>query len=138
MSIAELLNSLSITLSKLSGSKSYPSCSAAIQTFLTSKEKLRYIGEDKPEAAGSTWTKEEAQVRSRLWNSMEPHSSCDVMLLPTSYAVRNFVKETYGLEGNVQRIYELCEDIYLTKQGTRSLHKHYSFVKAKWEELNLY
>lgn len=30
-------------------------------------------------------TVEDAQVRSWLWNSMEPHISCDAMLLPTAY-----------------------------------------------------
>lgn len=60
------------------------------------------------------------------------------MLLPTAYAVWTFVKETYGQEGNIQRIYELCKDLFLTKQGTKPLHEHYSYVKSKWEELNLY
>lgn len=72
-------------------------------------------------------------------DSMEPHVSCDVMLSPTAYAVWISVKETYGLGGgNIQRMYELCEDIFLTKQGPRPLHGHYSFVKSIWEELNLY
>lgn len=87
ISIAGHLNSSSITSSKLSGTKNYLSWSAAIKTFLTSKEKLRYIEEDKPETESSTWAKEDAQVRSWLWNSMEPHVSCDVIPLLTAYAV---------------------------------------------------
>lgn len=82
ISIAELLSSSSITSSKLSSTKNYLSWAAAIKTFLTSKERLWYIEEDQPEDPGAVWVKEDAQVRSWLWNSMEPYVSCDVMLLP--------------------------------------------------------
>lgn len=92
ISIAELLNNSSITSTKLAGSKNYHPWSAAIKTFLISKEKLRYIEEGKPSIAIPTWEKEDAQVRSWLWNSMEPRVSCNVMLLPTAYAVWTFIK----------------------------------------------
>lgn len=32
----------------------------------------------------------------------------------------------------------LCENIFLTKQGSKPFHEHYSFIKSKWEELSLY
>lgn len=115
--------SSSITSTKLSESKNYLSWSACIRTFLTSKEKLRYIEEEKPEVASPKWVKEDAQVRSWLRNSVESHVSSDVMLLPTAYAVWESIKETYGLEGNIQRVYELCEDNFLTKQRIRPLHE---------------
>lgn len=91
ISIAELLNNSSITSTKLAGSKNYLPWSATIKTFL-SNEKLRYIEEGKPSIATPTWEKDDAQVRSWLWNSMEPRVSCDVMLLPTAYAVWTSVK----------------------------------------------
>lgn len=69
---------------------------------------------------------------------MKRHVVCDVMLLPTAYAEWTSIRETYVHEGNIQRIYELCEDIFLPKQGTKPLQEHYSSVKGKWEELNLY
>lgn len=106
ISLADLINSSSITSSKLYRKKD-PSWSAAIKAFLTSKEKLHYIEVDKPVDASTTWAKEDAQVRSWLWNSMKPHVACDVMLLPTAYAVWTSLQETYALEGNIQRIYEL-------------------------------
>lgn len=117
ISIAELLNNSSITSTKLAGSKNYHPWSAAIKTFLISKEKLRYIEEGKPSIAIPTWEKEDAQVRSWLWNSMEPRVSCNVMLLPTAYAVWTFIKRDLWQCGNIQRIYKLCEDIFLTKQA---------------------
>lgn len=80
-SIAELLNSSFITSSNLSGSKNYLPWSAAIKTFLVSKEKLKDIEKDKSEISSSIWAEEDAMERSWLWNSMEPHVSCDVMLL---------------------------------------------------------
>lgn len=62
---------------------------------------MKYIEEDKPEVVNSTWEKEDAQVRSCLWNSMEAFVSSDVMLLLTAYAVWSSIKEIYGLEGNI-------------------------------------
>lgn len=50
------------------------------------------------------------------------------MLLPTAYG---FQLKRHGLEGNVQRINELCDGIFLTKQGTRPLHEHYSFCEVE-------
>lgn len=64
---------------------------------------------------------------------METHIIYDVMLLLTAYTVWQSVN-IYRLEGNIHRIYKLCEDIFLTKQRTRALHEHYSFVKSKWED----
>lgn len=49
---------------------------------------------------------------------MEPHVSCDVMILSIAFAVWTSVKKTYGLEGNIQQIYELFEDLFITKQGS--------------------
>lgn len=114
ISINEVLNNSSIISSKLSGSKNYLSWSAAIRTFHNSKEKLWYI-EEKLEVVSSLWAKEDVQERAWLWNNMEPHVSNDVMLFPTAYAVCKSIWETYGLEGNIQKVHELCEDIYLTK-----------------------
>lgn len=62
----------------------------------------------------------------------------DVMLLPTAYVVWNSVKDTHALERNIQRIYDRCGEIFLTKQGSKPLHELYSSIKALWEELNLY
>lgn len=33
---------------------------------------------------------------------------------------------------------ELCEDMFLTKQGSKPLHQYYSTVKGRWKELSLY
>lgn len=99
ISIADLINSSSITSSKLSGSKNYLPWCAAIKKFLTSKERLKYIEEDKPEATTSVWEKEDDQVRSCVWNSMELYVSCDVMLLPIAYRVWISVRRLMALKG---------------------------------------
>lgn len=69
---------------------------------------------------------------------MEPHINCDVMLLDSAYAVWKSTYETFTSETNVQRIYVVCEEVLLSKQGTRCLAEYYSFVKARWEELNVH
>lgn len=65
--VVDLINNSFITSSKLFG-KNYIPWSAAIQTFLTSKEKLKYIEAHKHDDASPTWAKEDAQLRSWLWN----------------------------------------------------------------------
>lgn len=119
--VADLLSSSSITTTKLHG-KNYLQWAAAIKT-LQSSEKMKYIEEEVPEAASSEWVKEDAQVRSWLLDSMEPNVACDAMLLPSAHAIWNFVRETFTSDGNIQRIYELYEEIFLTKQGTKNLNE---------------
>lgn len=69
---------------------------------------------------------------------MESHLARDVMLLPTAYAACSSVRETYALEGNIQHIYDLCGEIFFTKQGSKLLHELSSSITARWEELNPY
>lgn len=61
------------------------------------KERIKYIEEDQEfdrfDVGSSNWAKEDGQVRSWHWNKMEPHISCVVMLLPTTYALWNSVRE---------------------------------------------
>lgn len=57
-------------------------------------------------------------MRPWLWNGMEPQVSYDGMLLQTAYAIWISGKDSYGLDDNIQRIYQLCEDNFLPKQGT--------------------
>lgn len=117
ISIAELLNNSSISSTKLAGSKNYHPWSAAIKTFLISKEKLRYIEEGKPSIAIPTWEKEDARWGhgcGTVWSLMLVAMLC-CYLLPMQYGLLS--KETYGNDGNIQRIYKLCEDIFLTKQA---------------------
>lgn len=80
----------------------------------------------------------DAQVRSWLWNSMEPHISADVVLLDTNYLVFSYVSDSHASHNNINSIYELCEEIFRIKQGSKSLKDYYSFVKGRWEELTLY
>lgn len=133
----DLLNATSITTTKLYG-KNYLQWSSAVKTFLISKEKLKYIEQDMPEETSSDWVKEDAQVRSWHWNLMGPHISCDVVLLPIAYAVWTSASESFASEANIQGIYGLCKEVFLTKQGTKTLGEYYSFVIAKWEELTIY
>lgn len=90
------------------------------RTFLISKEKLKYIQEDAPAATSSECVKEDDQVRLWLWNLMEPHISCNAMLLPIAYAVWTSISESWASTTNIQRIYGLYE-VFLTKQGTKNI-----------------
>lgn len=38
--------------------------------------------------------------------------------------------DSYGSNNNINRIHELCEEIYRMKQGSKSLKDYYGFVKG--------
>lgn len=137
LSVADLIHASSITTSKLYG-KNYLQWGAAITTFLTSKEKLKFIEEPQGDTSSSDWVKDDVTVCSWLWNTMEPHISCDYMPLDSAYAVWSYVRETFTTHKNTQRMYELCEEVFHTKQGSKSFNEYYSFVKARWKEFNLH
>lgn len=63
--------------------------------------------------------KEDVQVRSWLWNSMEPDISADVVLLDTAYLVFSSVSDSYASHNKINRIYELSEEIFCMKQGSK-------------------
>lgn len=62
LSIADLFGGTSITTTRLDG-KNFLQWSAAVKTYLISKEKLKYIEEEPADATNSEWIKEDTQVR---------------------------------------------------------------------------
>lgn len=79
-----------------------------------------YIEEEPVDVASFGWIKEDAQVRSWLWNSIEPQISCDVMLLPTDYAAWKSVYENLGTDKSIQRVHDVCEEVFFSKQGNKT------------------
>lgn len=47
--------------------------------------------------------------------------SADVILLNTAYLVFSSVSDSFASNNNVNRIFELCEEIFVMKQGNKSL-----------------
>lgn len=68
---------------------------------------------------------------------MGPHISSDVMLLDSTYALWQSVSQTWADDTNVQRIHQICEKVFLSKQGTKSFTEYYSFVKARWNSTSI-
>lgn len=54
------------------------------------------------------------------WNSMEANISTDV-LLDTAFDVHSSTSDIWAANKNVNRIYELCDEIFNMNQGGRSL-----------------
>lgn len=88
--------------------------------------------EEKPAVASTTWAKDDTQSRSWLWNNMEPHVICHVMLLQLHMQCGPWWKTRMVLKD----IWLMRRD-FLTRQDNRPLHELHSSVTAKWE-LNLY
>lgn len=57
---------------------------------------------------------------------MKPHISEDVVLLKSTHVVFTSVYDSYASDKNVNRIYELHEEVFRVKQQGRSLKEYYS------------
>lgn len=62
----------------------------------------------------------------------------DVIFLLTAKEVWDSLSDTYAADQNVNRIYQLCEELFVAKQHDKSLPFFYSYIKGRWEEPNLY
>lgn len=71
---------------KLSGAKKYLQRAKAVEIFLKAKGKHDYLIENTPSSNGRTkeWQRENSQVMSLLWNSMEPSVSNDLIFYDTA------------------------------------------------------
>lgn len=61
---------------------------------------------------------------------MEPNISSDVVLLKSVYEVYASVVDSFAADRNVNLIFELCDEIFHSKQQGRSLKDYYSFLKG--------
>uniref|UniRef100_A0A2N9H3N1 Integrase catalytic domain-containing protein n=1 Tax=Fagus sylvatica TaxID=28930 RepID=A0A2N9H3N1_FAGSY len=124
---------------KLKGSN-YLQWSRAVIVFLTGRGKESYLTTTKPTDATkiSTWIKEDAQIMTWLWNSLEPDVFNNVSYLESSKDIWDTLHLMYSSEENITRIHELYQDMFSLQQGDRSIEEYFSLLQGMWDELNVY
>jgi hypothetical protein len=132
----------SMTSTKLKGSN-YLQWSRAVIVFLTGRGKESYLTTTKPTDATdatkiSTWIKEDAQIMTWLWNSLEPDVFNNVSYLESSKDIWDTLRLMYSSEENITRIHELYQDMFSLQQGDRSIEEYFSLLQGMWDELNVY
>uniref|UniRef100_A0A2N9EUA1 phosphoenolpyruvate carboxykinase (ATP) n=1 Tax=Fagus sylvatica TaxID=28930 RepID=A0A2N9EUA1_FAGSY len=122
---------------KLKGSN-YLQWSRAVLVFLTGRGKESYLTTTKPTDATkiSTWIKEDAQIMTWLWNSLEPDVFNNVSYLESSKDIWDTLHLMYSSEENITRIHELYQDMFSLQQGDRSIEEYFSLLQGMWDELN--
>lgn len=66
---------------------------------------------------------------------MEPHISCDVVLLKTAYEVYQSIADSFASDKNANLIFELCDEIFLSKQQGQSLKDFFFFFERSLKDL---
>jgi hypothetical protein len=129
----------SMTSTKLKGSN-YLQWSRAVIVFLTGRGKESYLTTTKPTDATkiSKWIKEDAQIMTWLWNSLEPDVFNNVSYLESSKDIWDTLHLMYSSEVNITRIHELYQDMFSLQQGDRSIEEYFSLLQGMWDELNVY
>uniref|UniRef100_A0A2N9FCY0 Uncharacterized protein n=1 Tax=Fagus sylvatica TaxID=28930 RepID=A0A2N9FCY0_FAGSY len=128
-----------MTSTKLKGSN-YLQWSRAVLVFLTGRGKESYLTTTKPTDATkiSKWIKEDAQIMTWLWNSLEPDVFNNVSYLESSKDIWDTLHLMYSSEENITRIHKLYQDMFSLQQGDRSIEEYFSLLQGMWDELNVY
>jgi hypothetical protein len=125
----------SMSSTKLKGSN-YLQWSRAVLVFLTGRGKESYLTTTKPTDATkiSKWIKEDAQIMTWLWNSLEPDVFNNVSYLESSKDIWDTLHLMYSSEENITRI----QNMFSLQQGDRSIEEYFSLLQGMWDELNVY
>ena len=114
-----LIKNLSGTLEKLNG-KNYFLWVQSFETFLTAYRKLRHLTQSPPDAKDNTyedWFADDSVIVSWLVNSMKPTVAWGVMILRLVKKIWDTLKQMYGYEKNISRVFEVYEQILTLKMG---------------------
>lgn len=69
---------------------------------------------------------------------MEKNVSFGVIFLKTANKIWNTLKEVYGNEKNIFRVFELYEHLFTPKQGDISVSKYHFELRETLGELDIY
>ena len=116
----------------------------AIKAYIFFKEKLSLLFDDAPDHDSkdptyvkkyNTWFRDNSMVQTWLWNSIEYFILPIVMFHDTAKAIWVDLKETYGQDKNISRIYDLYERMFTYSIGDKSLTDYYGGFKGLIEEI---
>ncbi|KAB2606017.1 hypothetical protein D8674_005734 [Pyrus ussuriensis x Pyrus communis] len=121
----------------------YLSWSRAVSLALGGRSKLGFInGSIKvPEASSSnyeSWLSKDQLVMSWLLNSMERKLAEIFSYSKSSYQLWEAVKEMYGSQNNVARVFQLKKDISDLQQDGKPFVQLLGSMKTMWNELETY
>ncbi|KAM1239229.1 hypothetical protein ACFX13_045687 [Malus domestica] len=132
--------SLHITPDKLDESN-YSSWSQSVRIYITGRGKWSYVSGTKmaPTEAGALyaiWEEENAMVQSWLLNSMTRDVRAIFLRLSTAKDVWDAVTQTYSIEKDASKLYELRRQALATRQNGEPLSAYYGKLQQTWQEID--
>ncbi|XP_077249267.1 uncharacterized protein LOC143888733 [Tasmannia lanceolata] len=108
---------------KLDGAN-YPAWSRSVHLYLQGQGKLRFITTDPPDpkdAGYDKWSKDDAQLQSLLYQSMEPKIASHMLFL-----------------NNLTRITDVYSDFFRISRGDKTVAEYYSDFVRLCEQIDIY
>ena len=102
-----LLKNLSGTSAKLNG-KNYLLWAQSFEMFLAVHHKIKHLTEPPPNAKDSTyedWFEDDLAIVSWMVNSMEPTIAQEMIILQLAKKIWDILKQMYGYEKNMFRVF---------------------------------
>ena len=132
--------SLHITPDKLDGSN-YSSWSQSVRIYITGRGKWSYVSGKKKapaeaDASYAIWEEENAMVQSWLLNSMTRDLRAIFLRLSTAKDVWDAVTQTYSIEKDASKLYELRRQALATRQNGEPLSAYYGKLQQTWQEID--
>ena len=106
-----LVKNLNGTLEKLIA-KNYLLWVQSFETFPAAHRNLKHLTQPPPDAKVNTyedWFADDSTIVSWLVNSMEPTVARGVMILRPAKKIWDTLKQMYGYEKNISRVFEVYE-----------------------------
>ncbi|RDX91660.1 hypothetical protein CR513_26323, partial [Mucuna pruriens] len=118
----------------------YHSWCRGMTVALRSKNKFQFVDGTLPRPMATdpnfqAWDRCNTMVLSWLFHSLHPSISESVMWMENAFDVWKDLRERY-YQGDIFRISELQEDMYMLKQGESSITTYFTQLKTLWQELD--
>lgn len=129
----------SVFISILLSGKNYHTWSRSMTIALRSKNKLRFIDGTLPRPPPNdpifvAWDRCNTFVLSWVIHSLEPSILQSMLWIDTASDMWNNLRKRF-YQGDVFRISDLQEEIYMPKQGDASVSDSYTHLVGLWQEL---
>jgi hypothetical protein len=96
------------------------------------------FGKPSENSSMSSWDQVDNQIISLMLNSIEPHTGSSCLYLPTAKAIWDHLQHMYSDTENITRIYEVCKQYFVLKQGNQTVDEYYNQVVTICKERDMY
>jgi hypothetical protein len=133
-------NPSNVLATPLLSGPNYHSWSRSVIVALRSKNKMHFINgalprPDDDDRDSIAWDRCNTMIISWISNSVEPEISQSILWMDTAAEIWKELKDRF-YQGDIFRISDLQEEIYMLKQGDCTVSSYYTKMKKLWQELD--